>query len=477
VFDSVLSDTLAAYQDVSRCPSEDMLARYGDRLLDTISHATLEAHLVQCESCDLAAAMFRGSHAASLQLSFATGGQADLTSFVQRTKLARSLVPGAQLGRFRLLNRVGIGAMGVVFAAHDPELDRNVALKVLLETSDSPARERDRVAREARSMAKLAHPNVVTVYEIGVAEDRVFLAMELVVGSTLQEWLALKPPQAAILSVFQRVTEAVEAGHRAGIVHRDLKPQNILMTHEGHPKVTDFGLAEAATSSETEGLLVGTPAYMSLEAMRGAPAGPATDQFALAVCLHEALTGKRPYEANSIEEMRRILEAKPVVDRSIPAPIRAALERALDPSPALRFGSVADFGVAFGIPRKSAFRKRTAFAGMALTGLAVASVSAFASARRVAAPSLSPSAGANAIVAESTTPRVAASVNRSPEPEVVLFSSLPSSAPATASMQVKAKSASSVPSRAVPPQPLPIETAKVETANAPADTAWTRSRR
>jgi eukaryotic-like serine/threonine-protein kinase len=475
VFDSALSDTLAAYQDVSRCPSEDMLARYGDRRLDTISHATLEAHLVQCESCDLAAAIFRGSHAASLQLSFATGGQADLTSFVQRTKLARSLVPGAQLGRFRLLNRVGIGAMGVVFAAHDPELDRNVALKVLLETSDSPARERDRVAREARSMAKLAHPNVVTVYEIGVAEDRVFLAMELVVGSTLQEWLALKPPQAAILSVFQRVTEAVEAGHRAGIVHRDLKPQNILMTHEGHPKVTDFGLAEAATSSETEGFLVGTPAYMSLEAMRGAPADPATDQFALAVCLHEALTGKRPYEANSIEEMRRILEARPVVDRSIPAPIRAALERALDPSPALRFASVAEFGIAFGIPRKSAFRQRAAFAGMALTGLVVAS--AFASARRGADPSLSPSAGAIAIVAESTAPRAAASVNRSPEPETVLFSSLPSSAPVPASTQVKVKSASSVPSRVLPSHPLPIETAKVETATAPADTAWIRSRR
>jgi eukaryotic-like serine/threonine-protein kinase len=332
----------------SSCPSDQLLARYGDKRLHAEERIKIEAHLQQCEACDLAAAMLRGSHASSMH--FASTMPRDLLQFEARTRLARTLAPGATLGRFRLERRLGIGAMGVVFEAYDGELDRRVAIKVLLESGDSPERERDRLAREARSMARLSHPNVVTVFEFGMSDARVFLAMELVVGCTLQEWLlgtTHRPPpsQVAVLTMFQQIAKAVEAGHRVGIVHRDLKPQNILVTEEGQAKVTDFGLAEA-TSLSVAGGLVGTPAYMSLEALRGAPAAPAADQFALAVCLHEALCGKRPYEATTLIGLRAVLAERPKVDRTIDARIRPVLERALDPSPALRYGSVAEFGAA-----------------------------------------------------------------------------------------------------------------------------------
>jgi eukaryotic-like serine/threonine-protein kinase len=326
------------------CPPEDQLARFGDRKVPIEERERIETHLESCESCDLAIAMLRASHVSSMQLTAQT--EADLASFARRTKLARELKPGMNLGRFNLLRRVGIGAMGVVFAAYDPDLDRNVALKVLLDPSRSPELERARIAREARSMAKLVHPNVVGVYEIGMQADWVFLAMELVVGTTLQEWLLSNPPKTTMLTLFQSIADAVEAAHRVGIIHRDLKPQNVMVTQDGRAKVTDFGLADAAAKT---GTLVGTPAYMSLEAIRGEHVGPAADQFSLAVCLHEALCGKRPYEATTQDALRARLQERPSVDPQIERRLRGVLERALDPSPALRFPSMSAFAQAIAL--------------------------------------------------------------------------------------------------------------------------------
>lgn len=366
------------------CPSEDLLIRYGEKRLRVEERAPIDAHLEACEACDLSVAMLRASVASSMHLTAQT--EADLEAFTRRMKVARNLKPGMHLGRYRLLRKVGMGAMGAVFAAYDPDLDRDVALKVLLESNAAPEVERARIAREARSMAKLAHPNVVAVYEIGVAGDRVFLAMELVVGTTLQEWMLLNPPRGELVSLFQEIALALEAAHRVGIIHRDLKPQNIMVSQEGRAKVTDFGLADAATKT---GTLIGTPAYMSLEAIRGELVGPASDQFSLAVCLHEALTGKRPYEASSQVELRELLCERPKVDVQIERRLKGVLERALDPSPALRFPSMEAFAFALADAPRTPVRKRVVGA-VALATLVAGSGGTFLVLRRATEPHSSP---------------------------------------------------------------------------------------
>lgn len=361
-----------------RCPSEDTLARYGEQRLSAEELARIEEHLEGCEACDLAAAVLRASYVSSVHLTAPTS--ATLDSFVRRARLARALKPGSHLGRFRLLERMGVGATGAVFAAHDPELDRRVALKVLLDSRDSPQAQRERLLREARSMAKLTHPHVVAAYEIGVAQGCVFLAMELVEGTTLRDWVAARPERGEVVRLFASVAHAVDAGHRAGIVHRDLKPQNILVTRAGVPKVTDFGLAGASIETGLQGSLVGTPAYMAHEALCGGASGPAADQFALAVCLHEALCGRRPYSSSTLEGLRDATAKRPIVDRSIPAPLRAVLERALDPVPARRFPSTAAFGEALAARTPSRARRR--LGAVAIAAVVVLSISIGAAARR-----------------------------------------------------------------------------------------------
>ena len=279
-----------------------------------------------------------------------------LDAFVKRTRLAQEFAEGARVGRFRVLRQLGQGAMGIVYAAHDPQLDRNVALKVLLDDSAEPSSEapHGQLLREARSMARLTHPNIVTLYEVGVANGRVFLAMQLVEGVTLGEWLATapRPGVTRVLALFLDVARAVDAAHRAGVVHRDLKPHNILVSTEGVPKVTDFGLADTSLNAPVPGAeartssvmalhrtraLVGTPAYMAPEVFAGARAGPAADQFSFAVCLHEALTGRRPFAAETVDELRRTISGPPAIDGALPGEVRSMLARALVAVPTARF--------------------------------------------------------------------------------------------------------------------------------------------
>lgn len=358
---------LAAF--TGECPSEDILARYGEQGLSAQERRTIEAHLDRCPSCDVAAAMFRASHVSSLQ--YGSTLTASLDVFMRRSELARAWSNGATLGRYRILRRVGMGAMGVVFAAHDEELDRDVALKVLFDASDKPEVARTRLVREARSMAKLTHPHVVTAYDVGVADGHVFLAMELVSGTTLREWLARKPTHAEIVLLFKRVADAIDVGHRAGIVHRDIKPQNILVTVEGLPKVTDFGLADASFGAER--LVVGTPAYMAAEALEG-NAEPASDQFALAVCLHEALSGERPFPATTLDELRELVKKPPRIHSSIKGAMRAALVKSLDPDPRARFSSIREFSDAVPSLAARRFRERVAVWSVVPAALLVAGI-------------------------------------------------------------------------------------------------------
>ena len=278
---------------------------------------------------------------------------------------------GPTLGRYRLERELGAGGMGVVHAAFDPDLERRIALKVLRVETHGDAHKR--LLREARAMARLAHPNVITVHEVGSANGRDYVAMELVDGHTLAEWLRSgKRSEAEMIDAFVAAGRGLAAAHAAGIVHRDFKPHNVLRSGGGRIVVTDFGLArEAAADQEVTdpfavtrpvdgetkaadsqastlagltvaGQVLGTPAYMAPEQWGGGTVTHASDQFAFCVGLWEALAGERPFRGPTAEDLKTAIQRGPAeLDASrIPRRLRRALRRGLDPDPAKRWPSM-----------------------------------------------------------------------------------------------------------------------------------------
>ncbi|SHG60349.1 serine/threonine protein kinase [Jatrophihabitans endophyticus] len=225
-----------------------------------------------------------------------------------KTAAADSLVGRTLEGRYRILDRIARGGMSTVYAAVDERLDRMVAVKVMSSALSADPAFSDRFAREARAAARLAHLNVVSVYDQGheIAQDghHVFLVMELVEGRTLRELLRergrLSPAEA--VSIMESVLSALAAAHRAGLVHRDVKPENILLSDEGVVKVADFGLARAVEtdpSSTRTGLMMGTVAYCAPEQLSRGHADPRSDVYAAGIVLFELLTGEPPYTGES----------------------------------------------------------------------------------------------------------------------------------------------------------------------------------
>ncbi|HEY0483552.1 MAG TPA: protein kinase [Kofleriaceae bacterium] len=291
-------------------------------------------------------------------------------SSTARAEAAEAL--GASLGRYRLERELGTGGMGVVHAAFDPDLERRIALKVL-RVAMPGLEAKDRLLREARAMARLAHPNVVTVHEVGTANGRDYVAMELIQGETLADWLrAERRRPTEIVAAFLAAGRGLAAAHAAGIVHRDFKPHNVLRSRQGRIVVTDFGLAREAegqlpaprdsrpasalaampaaaafstgtpgslTGITATGSLLGTPAYMAPEQWNGGLVTPATDQFAYCVALWEALAGERPYRGPTLDELRAQAALGPAAldDSKIPRRLRQILRRGLDPDPAQRW--------------------------------------------------------------------------------------------------------------------------------------------
>jgi tetratricopeptide (TPR) repeat protein/predicted Ser/Thr protein kinase len=230
---------------------------------------------------------------------------------------------GALIDRYVVLDLAGAGAMGVVLAAYDPELDRKIAVK-LLKYADETAH--TRLQREAQALAKLQHHNVVTVYDVGSHDGQLFMAMEFVEGKTLGRWmseLGHPHPWRAVVQVFGEAGEGLAAAHEAGLVHRDFKPENVMMSADGRVRVMDFGLARtnfdaaelapepaslshsgsASALSRTltrTGALMGTPAYMSVEQFEGKPATALSDQFSFCVALYQALYGERPFSGATL---------------------------------------------------------------------------------------------------------------------------------------------------------------------------------
>ncbi|EDM79406.1 serine/threonine kinase family protein [Plesiocystis pacifica SIR-1] len=267
--------------------------------------------------------------------------------------------PSILRGRYVLLERRGSGSGGVVYRAYDPRLDRQVALKLLRHRDRPSPRAAHRLEREAQALAKLKHPNVVTVYDVGVHGGRLFVAMEFVEGQTMREWLGRAGPKPrswrAILSVFQAAARALAAVHDAGLVHRDFKPENVMIDTDGVARVMDFGLVAGpehlfggSTSDERQtpedsnpqitrtNALVGTPAYMAPEQLEGGRASPASDQFSFCVALHEALFGARPYPKLSDELPEQPMALPPARARRVPAWLRAVVAQGLAPDPRAR---------------------------------------------------------------------------------------------------------------------------------------------
>lgn len=254
---------------------------------------------------------------------------------------------GARLGRYVLLYRLGSGGMGVVFAAYDPELDRKVALKLVRPETDSPAA-RDALRGEAQAMARLSHPNIVAVHDVGSEDREVFLAMELIEGATLSEWLQLgERSWRDVLRLFLQAGRGLAAAHAAGVVHQDFSPRNVLITAAQEARITDFGLARAQgqSGSDPSGETVrGTPAYLAPERLLGVAVDPRSDQFSFCASLYKALCGTLPFPADSpdlyLERVSRKDFAPPQGGRRVPRRLLALLRRGLDPRPESRFGSM-----------------------------------------------------------------------------------------------------------------------------------------
>jgi hypothetical protein len=296
---------------------------------------------------------------------------------------------GTKIGRFVVGGELGKGGMGVVYAAHDRELDRQVALKVM-RSAAATHEERMRMLREGQAMARITHPNVITVYEVGVEGGHVFLAQELLDDGTLGDWLDEEPrSQTEILDKFIAAGRGLAAAHAAGLVHRDFKPHNVLLGEDGRVRVADFGLARAlgpdgaddlpaATRANMAraqleeavspmspltrtGAVLGTPMFMAPEQHEGKPADARSDQFAFSVALYHALYGEYPFAGQTAVALADAVLAgrmqKPPRGNRVPARLRKILLRGLSTDRERRYPSMNAMLAELATPPRRPLRK------------------------------------------------------------------------------------------------------------------------
>ena len=345
---------------MNACPSDDDLLAFVQRFLPFAAATTIETHVADCATCQTVVA----EAARELHGDLATGDT--VSSGPDSAAVPAFAEPGARLGRYVVLDVVGSGAMGVVYAAYDQELDRRVAVKLLRpdRRPEEQRAQRERLLREGQAMARLAHPNVVTVFDVGVVDEDVFLAMEFVEGETLRAWLTREDrPWRAVLGAFVDAGRGLAAAHRGGIIHRDFKPDNVLVGKDGRVRVTDFGLARQgddapesrppslgpAAPSPTltsTGTLVGTPLYMAPEQLRGEPAGVPSDIFAFCGALYQALFHQHAFTDGDFAALRAsVLQGElrePAHTYGVPISVRRALRHGLAADPAARPASLDD---------------------------------------------------------------------------------------------------------------------------------------
>ena len=274
-----------------------------------------------------------------------------------------SLPAGRRLGSYEILGPLGSGGMGEVYRARDSRLDREVAIKVLPGALAEIPQRVSRFEREARSASALNHPNIVTIYDVGIVDSVHYIAMEVIGGESLRALLLDGPlPVRRLLDIAIQLAEGLSRAHASGIVHRDLKPENVMVTAEGHVKILDFGLAKltqsdagggdgaetARDSSATqEGIILGTVGYMSPEQATGAPVDYRSDQFSLGAMLYEMATGERAFQrASAPQTLAAIIQDEPepiaVLNPRVPPPLRWTIQRCLAKKPADRYASTED---------------------------------------------------------------------------------------------------------------------------------------
>ena len=249
------------------------------------------------------------------------------------------------IGRYVTVRELGRGGAGTVYSAFDPHLDRKVALKLLHRGGSA-------LIREAKLLAKLSHPNIVTVFDSGIHEERAFLIMELIDGVHLGQWVETTPSNAERMTALIGVARGLEAAHAAGVVHGDVKPSNVLVGRDGVARLSDFGIARQLESEDwgAEAGPVGTPAYMAPEQHDGGAASPAADQYSFCLTAWETLAGGYPFTSaatpqsgasTTLSEAKGEARQLPAGDGGLPRALAAALRRGLDPDPGARWPSVA----------------------------------------------------------------------------------------------------------------------------------------
>lgn len=320
-------------------------------------------HIDGCESCrEFMAAMAR----------FEVGA----------TAMPNRLAAGDEVGRYTIISKLGVGAMGVVYEADDRVLHRKVALK-FLSRSAAGRSEQARIFSEARAMARLSHPNVAQVYEATAVDGRVFIAMELVRGQPLTLWLdtTVHVGWKVLVDVFAQAALGLAAAHAAGVVHGDFKPENVLLSQGRVPKIVDFGLAGLVEirrdgepdEEDSAGEISGTPLYLSPEVWNGRSADASSDQFALCVTLFRALFGRQPFPGTTIETLRSSVVSGSIEPPSSTAPgparLHRVLLRGLRSDPAQRWPSMDALADALIGCRKAHARRPLWFTGVAIAAV------------------------------------------------------------------------------------------------------------
>jgi tetratricopeptide (TPR) repeat protein len=385
------------------CPDPERLQALVAGSLTAVERDAVASHADDCEACRAAiVALFhsargRGAAGAGVESTVHAHPATDETAHADpataqtlasgsaRTGPPAELAPGTRVDRYVIEHRLGAGAMGVVHAARDPELDRPVAIKLLRHAGDDDAL-RTRLYREAQALARVDHANVVSVYDVGTHDGQVFVAMEMIRGGTLRSWLAKPRTLREIIAVLVAAGRGLAAAHAAQLVHRDFKPDNVLVGDDGIARVTDFGLArgtggddrDETTAPDDEsragsdpagatgtplnstltvtGSLLGTPVYAAPEQLEGGRAGPLADQFSFCVTAYEACYGHRPFVAATLDELVRAIEdgtiKPPPAGKRVPGRIHRALLRGLAHDPDRRFGSMTELLAELDPPRR-----------------------------------------------------------------------------------------------------------------------------
>jgi len=277
-----------------------------------------------------------------------------------------------RIGRYQVIERIGRGAMGVVYRAHDAAMSRDVALKVLMADLDDDPDIRTRFHREAEAAARLSHPNIITIFDVGEDGDRFFIVMELLRGMTLRDFLKQgdPPPIERKLDLMSQLCAGLGAAHNASICHRDIKPGNIFVRSDGILKILDFGVARLASSSMTAaGFIVGTPDYMSPEQARGAAVDRRSDIFSLGGVFYFMLTGRKPFPATELPGLFHQIQNEdppPLLDTEAPPDLAAVIRKTLSKNRETRYQSCQDLMADLDVVRQAyPLRMRRAAAGSA----------------------------------------------------------------------------------------------------------------